>query len=190
MRPRFTGLVVDDRYAETKPTLSEFVSLPDVGPMHHSCFAAGTLVQTLGGLRNIESIVPGDRVLAQDTSSGALSYRPVLATHVNGPAGTFRIKIDRETVVATGIHRFWTAGRGWTMARDLKAGDPLRMIDGIVTIQSIEPGPTEKVYNLTVAENRDFLVGTAGLLVHDYSFVQPVAVPFDRQSSTAPATRK
>ena len=57
------------------------------------------------------------------------------------------------------------------MARDLKAGDRLRMIGGIVSIHSIEPGATQKVYNLTVAENRDFLVGNAGLLVHDYSFV-------------------
>jgi hypothetical protein len=185
------GLVVDDRYAEAKPTLSQFVSPKNVGEVHHhSCFAAGTLVQTLGGPRNIESILPGDRVLAQDTSSGALAYQPVLATHVNGPAGTLRIKIDRETIVATGIHRFWTAGRGWTMARDLKAGDHLRMIDGIVTIQSIEPGPTEKVYNLTVAENRDFLVGTAGLLVHDYSFVLPVSEPFDRLGSSTPVAAK
>ena len=49
------------------------------------------------------------------TLLAAPAYQPVLATHANGPAATFRIKIDRETIVATGIHRFWTAGRGWTM---------------------------------------------------------------------------
>ena len=38
-----------------------------------------------------------------------------------------------ETIVATGIHRFWKAGKGWTMARDLKAGDRLRMIGGVAT---------------------------------------------------------
>ena len=32
----------------------------------HSCFAAGTVVRTLTGLRPIESIRAGDRVLAQD----------------------------------------------------------------------------------------------------------------------------
>ena len=76
------------------------------------------------------------------------------------------------------------------MARDLKAGDRLRMLGGIVTIHSVEPGATQIVYNLSVAENHDFLVGSAGLLVHDYSFVQPVSEPFDRPTSVAASTPK
>jgi hypothetical protein len=64
------------------------------------------------------------------------------------------------------------------------------MIGGITTIRSIEPGPTQKVYNLTVADNRDFLVGSSGLLVHDYSFVLPVLEPFDRLTNPAPAAPK
>ncbi len=180
------GVVVDDRYAQAqnKPTFTDFVSLPDVVP-HHSCFAAGTLVQTLAGPRTIESIAIGDRILSEDTTTGALSFQPVLATHVNGPTETLRISAGRETIVATGIHRFWKAGKGWTMARDLSAGDRLRMIGGVVTIESIEPGPSQKVYNLDVAQNRDFMVGSAGLLVHDYGFVLPVSEPFDRLTSTA-----
>jgi hypothetical protein len=163
--------------------------LPDIVP-HHACFAAGTLVQTFGGPRKIESIAVGDRVLSQDTQTGALSFQPVLATHLNGPAETLRIACGGETIVATAIHRFWKAGKGWTMARDLSAGDRLRMIDGIVAIQSIEPGPSQKVYNLDVAQNCDFLVGSAGLLVHDFSFVLPVSEPFDRQSNPASAAHK
>jgi tetratricopeptide (TPR) repeat protein len=183
------GYVYDDRYAENKPAFTDFVSLPNVVP-HHACFGAGTLVQTLAGPRKIESIAVGDRVLSQQTSTGALSFQPVLATHINGPSETFRIAIDGETIVATGIHRFWKAGKGWTMARDLIAGDRVRMIGGIASIQSIEPGATQMVYNLDVAGNRDFLVGSAGLLVHDFSFVQPVAEPFDRQSDLTPAEHR
>ena len=97
-----------------------------------------------------------------------------MATHLTIPSTTLRIGIDGETIVATGIHRFWKPGKGWTMARDLKAGDRLRMIGGIVEIASIETDKTQPVYNLDVAENRDFFVGTKGLLVHDFSFVQPV----------------
>jgi hypothetical protein len=37
------------------------------------------------------------------------------------------------------------------------------------------------VFNLDVADNRDFFVGSNGLLVHDFSFVQPVLEPFDRE---------
>ena len=47
-------------------------------------------------------------------------------------------------------------------------------------VRSIEPDATQPVYNLDVAEDRDFFVGTKGLLVHDFSFVQPVSAPFDR----------
>ncbi len=190
------GFVLDDRYSDTKPVYSSDVELPDltvnlpVLTLVSSCFAAGTLVQTLSGPRKIESIAVGDRVLSQQTTTGALSYQPVLITHKNGPAETFRIAMGAETIVATGIHRFWKAGKGWTMARDLKAGDRIRMIDGIGAIQAISPGATQMVFNLNVAENRNFLVGSCGLLVHDYSFVLPVSEPFDRLGSSTPVAAK
>ena len=69
------------------------------------------------------------------------------------------------------------------MARDLKAGDSLRMIGGTATVESVEPDETQLMHNLTVAADGDFLVGSAGLLVHDYGFVLPVAVPFDRRGA-------
>ncbi len=65
------------------------------------------------------------------------------------------------------------------MARELKAGDRLRMVGGVATIESITPDATQPVYNLDVASNRNFCVGKAGLLVHDFTFVQPVLAPFD-----------
>ena len=184
------GYVYNDRYSDNKASISEIVDAPEINrplpivnvnaTVRHSCFAAGTLVTTLSGPRKIESIAVGDRVLSEHTTSGVLSFQPVLATHLTGPAETFRISLAGETIVATGIHRFWTAGKGWTMARDLRAGDRLRMLGGVATIDSIEPGATQMVYNLNVAENRDFMVGSAGLLVHDYGFVLPVSEPFDR----------
>ncbi len=190
------GYAYVDQYSDTKPTYTSDVALPDLAvslPVltgAHSCFAAGTLVQTFSGPRKIESIALGDRVLSQHTMTGALSFQPVLATHKTGPAATFRIAMGTETIVATGIHRFWKAGKGWTMARDLKAGDRIRKIDGIGVIQSISPGATQMVFNLSVAENRNFLVGSSGLLVHDYSFVHPVSEPFDHQTNAAPIASK
>ena len=102
--------------------------------------------------------------------------------HRNRPSATLRIALDGETIVATGIHRFWKAGKGWIMARDLKPGDVIRAIGGAARVKSIETDATQPVYNLDVAENRDFFVGTKGFLVHDFSFVQPVLAPFDRAS--------
>ena len=52
----------------------------------HSCFVAGTLVRTESGLTAIESIQPGDRVLAQDQDTGELAYKLVAARTLRPPA--------------------------------------------------------------------------------------------------------
>ena len=190
------GYVYDDRYS-SKPIVTDSVAVPDltvVAPgvflgvqQHSACFAAGTLVHTIDGPRKIESIAAGDRVLAQHTGTGSLSFQPVLATHLNGPSKTLRIAVGDDSIVATGIHRFWKAGKGWTMARDLQPGDQLRMIGGIAKVKSVEPDEPQMVYNLTVADLQDFLVGGAGFLVHDYGFVLPVSQPFDRRAKATAA---
>ncbi|MGP0070096.1 MAG: polymorphic toxin-type HINT domain-containing protein [Isosphaeraceae bacterium] len=179
------GYVYQSNIPEIKPTFTDTVTVATpflVGTCHTACFAAGTLVSTLDGPRAIESIRVGDRVLSQDTTTGALAFQPVIALHLNRPTATFRIAIDGESIVATGIHRFWKAGKGWTMARDLKPGDLIRVIGGVARVQSIAPDAVQPVYNLDVAESRDFFVGTRAFLVHDFSFVQPVMSPFDRSS--------
>ena len=117
------GYVYQAASPASKPTFTDFVSEGSLsGPVHSACFAAGSRRQALDGPRAIESIQVGDRVLSQDSTTGLLTFRPVVAVHRNRPAATFRIAIDGETIVATGIHRFWKAGKGWTMARDLKTG--------------------------------------------------------------------
>jgi hypothetical protein len=45
----------------------------------------------------------------------------------------------------------------------------------------VESDKVQPVYNLDVAENRNFFVGKQGCLVYDYSLVQPVLAPFDRE---------
>jgi hypothetical protein len=170
------GYVYQESAPEAKPTFTAYVASQR---LTSSCFAAGTLVQTLDGPRPIESIRSGDRVLSQNTATGALSFHPVIATHHSAPAQTIRLTADHEVIVATGIHRFWKAGKGWTMARELKAGDRLRVLGGVVEVESIEADSTQSVFNLDVAGDRDFFVGTKVLLVHDFSFVQPVLDPFD-----------
>jgi hypothetical protein len=164
-----------------KPTYTQLVVYPTVAtPPHSACFAAGTPVQTIDGPRPIEDVQVGDRVLSQDTATGALSFQPVMLIHHNAPSPTLRLRLGSETIVATGIHRFWKPGIGWTMARDLKPGDAVRCIGGISRLESVEPGKVEPVFNLDVAHNQNFFVGQQGHLVYDFSIVQPVSAPFDR----------
>jgi hypothetical protein len=150
-----------------------------VAAVSTSCFGAGTPVRTVDGTRPIEAIRVGDRVLAQDTRTGGLSFQPVLAVFHNKPAPTLEIALGGEGVVATAIHRFWLAGKGWAMARELKPGDPVRTIGGIARVVEITPRPVQPVFNLEVAEGHTFFVGSHGALVHDNSPVRPSARPFD-----------
>ena len=167
-----------------KPVYTSIVAVPSAQrPPHHSCFAAGTPVRTIDGLKPIESLLAGDRVLSQDPNTGALSYQPVLLIHHNPPAPLLRLTLGSESVLATGIHRFWKAGKGWTMARDLKPGDLVRTLGGTVALKSTEPAGTAPVFNLDVAANRDYFVGQEGMLVYDFSVVQPIAKPFDATAS-------
>jgi hypothetical protein len=164
-----------------KPTYTQLVVYPmPTTPPHSACFAAATPVQTIDGPRPIEELQVGDCVLSQNTATGALSYQPVVQIHHNPPSPTLKLRLSGETIVATGIHRFWKAGKGWTMARDLRPGDVVRQIGGTSKLESVEPGKVERVFNLDVAQNRDFFVGKQGHLVYDFSIVHPVSAPFDR----------
>jgi len=151
----------------------------------HSCFAKGTPVRTLRGDRPIEQIEPGDQVLGQDVDTGALTYRAVLAAIHNPPARTYAIDLGRETIHATGIHRFWKAGRGWVMTRDLQPGDRLRVVGGTAEVLSVEEEAVQPVFNLLVAGGDNFCVGESGVVAHDNRVASPVAIPFDGVPETA-----
>ena len=154
-----------------KPVLTSWV--------HFSCFAAGTPVHGIDGPLPIERVRVGDRVLTQDTATGLLSFQPVVAVYHNPPSATLRIDLGGEPVIATGIHRFWSADRGWVMARDLKPGDRVRTVGGLVTVRGVKDDLDQLVYNLEVARGGSFFVGRCGALVHDNSLVRPVDRPFD-----------
>jgi len=154
-----------------------------------SCFAAGTPVKTIDGPRPIESLEPGDLVLTQNTTTGALGYHAVLKVHRNPPSTTFRVSAGGDAVVSSAFHRFWVAGRGWVMARELKAGDTLRTLGGLAKVDAISDERVQPVFNLDVAEDADFFVGRAGALVHDNSLPDLRVTPFDAPA-VADAGRK
>jgi len=144
-----------------------------------SCFGAGTPVRTLLGPQPIESLRVGDQVLTQDLETGELGYKPILVVHHNPPSPTFLIKLDGDTIVSSPFHRFWKSGKGWVMARNLKAGDTLRLLDASATVESAAQGPVQPVYNLDVAEDHDFFAGRRSALVHDNTLPDFRQAPFD-----------
>jgi hypothetical protein len=175
-----------------KPVFRQQVpaNLPTYTVPRIDCFGAGTPVVTLDGPRPIETLQVGDRVLAQDPTSGVLTYQPVVALVHTPRHATLRITIedDASPMVVTAIHRFWAPGRGWTMARDLKPGDRLRLVGGTAKVAAVEPGAVEPVYNVEVAAAHSFFVGPRRLLVHDVTLPEPVTAPFDAPRTLARAS--
>ena len=131
------------------------------------------------GVRPIEDLRVGDQVLTQIPTSGQLSFRPILTIFHNKPTATLRVELEDETIVATGIHRFWKAGEGWTMARDLQTGDRVRTLGVPSEVVKVVRDQVQPVYNLEVADGHSFFVGQCRALVHDNSLVIPTTAPFD-----------
>ncbi|WZO99152.1 polymorphic toxin-type HINT domain-containing protein [Isosphaeraceae bacterium EP7] len=156
----------------------------------HNCFAQGTPVRTADGPRPIETLRIGDRVLVQDQDDGQLRVQPIVQVYHNQPSPTLRIALGDESVVATPIHRFWVAGRGWVQTERLAVGDRIRTLAGLAAVKSIEEAGVQPVFNLEVASGESYFVGSSGLLVHDNSTIRPTPKPFDAIAEAGPVVAR
>ena len=155
-KPKYTRYTAETVYAQYRSP-------------SQSCFPAGTPVLTIYGSRAIEQIQIGDRVLSQDVDSGELIYKPVQATTLRPPTPMVQLAMGSESIRATLGHPFWVIGKGWQMAKHLKAGDSLYTTNGAVSVDHIEKSTPDKAYNLVVSDFHDYFVGESKLLVHDNS---------------------
>jgi hypothetical protein len=165
-----------NEYYWPKPTCWAYESQPSYyyAGQIASCFVPGTLVRAQTGLVAIESLEPGDRVLAQDQETGELAYKAVVRTTIRPPTKMIRIKAGSDDISTTFGHPFWVAGHGWKMAKQLQAGDLLHSPRGAVKIESaLELAQESRAHNLVVDDFNTYFVGQAGLLVHDNEFRKP-----------------
>lgn len=133
-----------------------------------SCLAAGTPIVTETGVRPIESIEIGDRVLAQDLETGELAFKPVFARTTREKAKLYRLKTASDEIVCSQGHPFWANAIGWVQARSLKPGMRLHTTSGTTEVVSIEPAGEGTVYNVVAADMHTYFVGkTRAFLSHD-----------------------
>lgn len=139
-----------------------------------ACFPAGTEVTTPGGQQGIETLRVGDRVLAEDPSTGAVRPEAVTATVDDGVKPLVAVALsDGSSILATPNHAlFVESGPGlaraaWVQAGELQAGDRLRTAGGgaVWVVGLRYHAGYARVYTLTVATDpstrlRVFFVGS------------------------------
>ena len=135
------------------------------------CFVAGTLVETEDGQKPIEEIQAGDKVLSENPETGEIAYKTVEETYINETDELIHVHVNGETISATPNHPFYVDKLGWTLAKNLRAGDILVLSNGeFVVVEWIQHEILEspiKVYNFEVEDFHTYFVGESSVLVHN-----------------------
>ena len=135
------------------------------------CFVAGTQVQTVNGLVNIEDIQVGDQVYSVDLATGETVISSVAwVQETRYTDATYTIYAGGEEIVTTYEHPFYVIGKEWVAAEDLAVGDVIKTMTGEVTITDIVYTELEtpvQVYNFMVDGTHNYLITESGILVHN-----------------------
>ena len=154
------------------------------------CFVAGTDVMTADGLKDIETIVPGDMVLSRDPETGQQCYKPVLQTFITHPSALYHVDYSSGgELVCTGVHPFYVVNRHeFVPAEELVVGDELSLADGTwtfvtgLTVEQAPAGRTYTTYNFEVQDYHTYFVGAEGVWVHNMGLYncEALAETFER----------
>ena len=161
------------------------------------CFKEGTLIATEEGLKPIEEIREGDRVLAYDETTGEQGYKPVVQLFRNETNSWCTVSVKRESdgeaceITSTPGHKYYlpenemyrdhgkrmenigyaNLSEKWVSAESLKCGDKVLLSDGTYgIIQSVRVSllaVPETTYNFEVADYHTYYVGSYGVCVHN-----------------------
>ena len=147
------------------------IPIPGIDGNGDGCFTPGTLVSTKRGLVPIQKIRVGDFVEAWNAVTSNRESRPVLRTSAAQADSLTTIRVGRQIVSCTPLHRFFTGT--WTPAKDLRVGDRVLRLDGRwarVNRHSTALHATP-VHNISVQDLRNYAVGRRGLIVHNDKLV-------------------
>ena len=138
------------------------------------CFVAGTAVTTSEGIKPIEDIQLGDRVLSRDPETKAMGYREVVWLKPPKPMDVVELNFENkagqtELIVATPDHPFWVRDRGWQAAQDIELGAEVSTASGSwLRLTSGTWGINQQVvYNFEVEGWHTYFVGELEAWVHN-----------------------
>ena len=160
-----------------------------------ACFIAGTLVLAKEGKKAIESIEPGDEVLAYDEATGDMQYKKVARVFRNTTdkwcTVTVEVNGKTEKITSTPGHKYYlpfnsenrekdlipehanyiTLSDKWVSACKLKPGDNVLLFNKtyaiIKAIEVVCLSTPEITYNFEVEDFHTYFVGDNPILVHN-----------------------
>ena len=141
--------------------------------MGEKCFVAGTLIETVNGLKPIEEIQYGELIWSREEFGEKYAYKPVFANKVTLNQETFKVVVKNEdgkteSFVTTAEHPFFVEGKGWLKAILLEEDMVLLDRNGLPSLQVVSQqatGKLETVYNIAVEEFSTYHVGEFGVWV-------------------------
>lgn len=132
------------------------------------CFAGDTLVLMAdNSMKRISDVQVGEMVLAYDVETEQTVTADVTATK-SGEADYYYL--INGNLKVTPPHPFFTAEGKWAKVADLKVGDKVRSLQGLVEITSIERvNSGQRICNISVGDFHNFFVSANG---KDFYLVQ------------------
>ena len=129
-------------------------------------------VATEDGLKPIEEVKVGDKVLAYDEATGEKAYKKVVRLFRNETKEWYHIFVNDEEIVCTGGHPFYSTKYGkFITAKDLKTDDKLLFSNGeygIINRIKVEVlAEPQTTYNFEVEDFHTYYVGENEVLVHN-----------------------
>lgn len=160
---------------ETQPTRSQEVftncatactSFASFYLLMNGCFRKGTLIHCNGSLKKIEDIKPGQLVLTLDENTLKFTHNIVEKVHINLPKPMVELIIsDGKPIVCTEDHLFLTRTREWVEAKNLV--DKYLYTTGRVIKVNVLGDTEEEVYDLTVKDSHNYVIGEHYTVVHN-----------------------
>ena len=161
---------------DTETTDTYFISSSNPFIVHNApCFIAGTPVHTEEGIKNIEDVKVGDKVITYNHDNDVAEYKEVQSTMVKENENVVSYILENGTkITGTPDHPLFVLGKGYSSytpkatkedsgmdVEQILIGDEILHLDGYgVTIDDIiEHEETHTVYNLDkVEDNHNFYV--------------------------------
>src|SRR5579884_799801 len=166
---------------------SETTLAAETNPTEGCSFTARTLVTTAQGKQAISKLHVGEKVLAYNPKTHQMELQPILHVWIDKDSDLVDLTLttvkaqhgrsvsrQSEVIHTNKKHPFFTKERGFLPVGQIKLGMHVLRADGtygVVTGWKVVAG-TQVMYNLEVAQDHTFTVGSGEWVVHNSCIVQ------------------